>query len=268
MIEFCFMQIEYYLKQIKNTLDEYVFQKPRRLVREKPDYDFIKASVSENNPYCLIVSANYKETPFGGLFNTYSEYCITTIVHQGSGTADYELTGSHEGNNSYVLKITLGGIIGTPPHPKYILTKNGIVGPESEIPVDGKIPIGDATIFEFEVGGVVVLNDTYTWQTIAKRVNVSKEKEIDFGLHITIWAKTKKEIFESDGYLDQLSKFLIERYVTDGVQVIRQSPGVSRWIQGEFEIENNLVCGALDVLYSGAIYSQKEDALVCKVLWN
>ena len=265
MLEFCFTQLEYYLKKIQNTDEDYVFQQARRMVREKPDWDFIAANVQEKNPYCLITIADYKETSIGTFFNTYTEYYITDIAHTGTGTATYEITGKHEGNNSYILRISTGGTVGTIPYPQYQLKINEEMYLPADIPADGKIAINDATTFEFEVGGIVVLDDTYSWQTIARRVNVQKEKDIETRFRIEIWAKTKKELFETDGYYDQLSKLLIERYVTDGVQVIRQSPGTSRWIQSEFEKQNDLVRGALEITYKGAIYTTTEDALVCKI---
>lgn len=265
MLEFCFTQLEYYLKKIQNTDEDYVFQQARRMVREKPDWDFIAANVQEKNPYCLITIADYKETSIGTFFNTYTEYYITDITHTGTGTATYAITGKHEGNNSYILEISTGGTIGTIPYPQFELSINGGVPRTEDIPADGKIAINDATTFEFEVGGIVVLDDTYSWQTIARRVNVQKEKDIETRFRIELWAKTKKELFETDGYYDQLSKLLIERYVTDGVQVIRQSPGTSRWIQSEFEKQNDLVRGALEITYKGAIYTTTEDALVCKI---
>ncbi len=269
MIEFCYKKIEEYLKQIENSVSVKVFEQSRRLVREKPDWDFIKANVSVGNPYCCIVISAYKETPMGFLFDTYTDYSKTDITHTGSGTATYELTGNHKGNNSYVLKITTGGTVGTEPYPQYALSFDGgeTFGDPQDIPADGKISIGDGMAFEFEVGGAVVIDDTYAWQTIAKRVSVFKEKGITIKIRTEIWAKKKKELFESEeGYLDQFSNLLIERYVTDGVQVIRQLPGTGRWIQTEFEEENEIVRAALEVTYEGAHYSTKEDALVGELI--
>lgn len=269
MIETCFGFLEYYLKQIKNSEETYVFEESRRLVREKPDFDFIIANVSENNPYCLVNIADYRETPLGFLFNTYCEYEITDVAHTGTGTATYQVAGDHKGNNTYVLKISTGGTIGVEPYPQYQLKVNeDPYSDPADIPADGKIAIGDGTTFEFEVNGEVVTDDTYEWQTIAKRVNVTKEKEIELKLRTEIWAKTKKELFETGGYFDQLSQLAIERYVTDGVQVIYQSPGPSRWIQSRFETENNLIRGALEVSYRGSIFSIKEDALVCELIMS
>ena len=267
MIAFCFTQLEHYLKQIKNVDEDYVFQQSRRLVREKPDFDFIAANVTENNPYALITIADYKEISFNSFYDTYAEYYVTAIVHAGTGTAAYEITGSHEGNNSYVLKISQGGIVGTPPLPQYQLKINdGVYSAPADIPADGKIEIGDATTFEFSVGGEVVTNDTYTWQTIARRVNVKKDKEINLHLRAAIWAKTKKELFETGGYFSQLSQLLIEPYVTDGIQVIRQSPGPSRWIQSDFEKEHNLVAGAIEIDYAGSLFHTTYDALACRLV--
>lgn len=265
MIETCFEQFEYYLKQVKNAAEDYVFLQARRLVREKPDYDFITASVTEHNPYCLVVINDYQEKSLGYLFNTYTEYAITDIDHEGTGTATYEITGYHEGNNSYVLKISQGGIVGTEPYPQYqIKINDGAFGDPTDVPADGEISLPDNTTFAFEVGGLLVADDTYSWQTIAKRINVFKEKEITVKLRADIWAKTKKELFETDGYVHQVSQLLIERYVTDGTQVITQRPGPSRWVQSEFEKEHQLVRGALEVTYVGAQYRLVEDALVCK----
>ncbi len=271
MIEFCYKKIEEYLKQITNSLEENVFQQSRRLVREKPVWDFITANISENNPYCCIVISDYKETPMGFLYDTYVEYIITDITHTGSGAATYEITGNHKGNNSYILKITTGGTVGTEPYPQYAIQINGgdWSAPE-DIPADGKISIGDGTTFEFEVDGSVVTDDTYEWQTIAKRLNVFKEKGINIKIRTEIWAKKKKELFESGtGYLDQFSNLLIERFVTDGVQCIRQMPGTGIWIQTEFEKENEIVRAALEVTYEGAYYTTKdtkEGALVGELI--
>jgi len=267
MIEPCFTQLEYYLKQITNESEELPFTQPRRLVREKPDFDFIKASVSEGNPYCLITIADYAENPLGTLFRTYITYTVGSITHLGTGTATYAITGDHEGNNTFLLEITTSGIIGTEPYPQYRLKQNdGEFSTPQDIPADGAIAIPDNTIFTFEVGGAVVADDTYAWQTFALRANITKEKAITLRLRAAIWAKTKKELFATGGYFDQLSKLLVDRFVTDGEQAIRQSPGPSRWIQGEFERENDLIQGALEITYQGAIYSSREDALVCKVV--
>lgn len=269
MIEFCFTQLEYYLKQIKNSAEEYPFQQARQLVREKPDIDFITAHVAKDDPYCLISIADYKETPLGNFFDTYIQYEISDIIHTGTGTAAHQITGDHEGNNSYILKITAGGIIGTEPYPEYSLKINdGEFSTPQDIPGDGKIAIGDGTTFEFEVGSTVVTNDEYAWQTFALRINIHKEKILEIKFRVDIWAKTKQELFQTDGYFDQLSKLIIDRYVTDGVQVIHQSPGPSRWIQSEFEREHNLIHGALEISYTGAIYTTTEDALVCKLVMS
>ena len=263
MIEFCYKKIEEYLKQIENSLSVKVFEQSRRLVRERPNWDFIAADVTEDNPYCLISLSGYKENPMGFLFDTYIEYAITDIIRTGTGTAEYQITGNHKGNNSYILKITTGGTVGTLPYPQYTIQINGgDWSTPADIPADGKISLGDGSTFEFEVGGLVVLDDTYSWQTIAKRVNVDKEKEIGIKIRIEIWSKTKKELFETDGYFSQLTKLLIERYVTDGIQVIKQMPGTAYWIQSEFEKENEIIRGALEVAYLGAYYTTKEDALV------
>jgi len=268
MIEFCFTQLEYYLKQIKNSQNQYVFQASKRLVREKPDFDFVIANVIENNPYCLIVISDYKETLFNSFFDTYPEYYITNVIHSGTGSAEYEITGNHEGNNSYVLTIITGGTIGGgPPYPEYNLAINGKPGATQIIPADGKIPIGDGTTFEFEIGGEVVQNDIYSWSTVARRVNINKEKEIEFKLRVTIWSRTKKELFATDdGYFAQLSNLINEPFVTDGIQFIRQSPGPSRWLNGPFEQGNNLICGAIEISYQGAMYRTTYDALACRLV--
>ena len=267
MIEFCYKKIEEYLKEIKNSQEEYVFQQSRRLVRENPDFDFIAANVTEDNPYCLISISGYKENPRGFLFDIITEYEITEIEHTGTGIATYQITGNHKGNNSYVLKITTGGTVGTEPYPQYSIQING--GDWStpvDIPADGKILIGDGTTFEFEIGDLVVVDDTYSWQTIAKRVNVFKEKEIDIKIRIEIWAKTKKELFETGGYFSQLSSLLIDRYVTDGEQFIRQLSGSPHWLQSDFEKENEITKGAQEVIYHPAIFTTKEDALVGELI--
>jgi len=265
MIEFSYKTIEHYLKQIENSLSVKVFQQSRRLVREKPVWDFIKANVTENNPYCLISISDYKESAMGFLFDTYVDYSVSDITHTGTSAATYQITGSHKGNNSYILKITTEGTIGTAPYPQYSLQVNGgNWSAVAEIPADGKISIGDGTTFEFEVGGVVILDETYAWQTIAKRINVTKDKEIQVGIRIEIWAKTKKELFETGGYYKQLSAQLTERYVTDGEQVIQQMPGSSRFFQSDFEKQNNIVRGVQTIIYNGATYTTKEDALVCE----
>jgi hypothetical protein len=246
-----------------------VFAQPRRLIREKPDIDFIVASVKENEPYCCITINDYQEKKFGTLFDIYSEYIKSSITHLGIGDATYQITGNHQGNNSFQLKISSGGIIGDSPAPQYRLKINdGSYSDPADIPDSGKILIGDGTTFEFTVGGTVVAGDAYSWTTTAQRVNVYKEKEITFKLRADIWTKTKKELFMAGGYFDQLSRLMIDRYVTDGEQVIYVSPSPSRWIQSEFEQENNLIRGAQEIAYQGAIYTQKVDALITQFLYT
>jgi len=267
MIEFCFQKLESYLKQIKNSQNEYVFQKSRRLIREKPDYDYITARVTENDPYCLITIDDYKETDYGSFYDTYTEYYITAINHTGSGTTKCSISGNHEGNNSFILKISQAGIIGTPPLPEYQLKRNDQeFTPSAQIPADGRIAIGDGTTFAFEIGEEVIAEDAYTWSTIARRVNIIKIKEINLTLRATIWSKTKQELYSETGYLTQLSSLIKERFVTDGIQVVRQSLGPARFLQGPFETENNLVCGALNVSYTFSLYETRYDALATRLI--
>jgi hypothetical protein len=269
MIEFCFTNLEYYLKQIKNSDDVAVFALPRRLVREKPDIDFIKANVKEKNPYCLITIADYNETKFGILFDNYPDYFISDIAHVGKSSAAYQINGNHQGNNSYILKIAAGGTIGTEPYPTYQLKVNDDNWTDpAEIPASGIIPIEDNLTFNFQVAGIVITDDTYSFQTTAQQIKVYKEKEIIIKYRVEIWAKTKLELFQTGGYFDQLSQLMIDRYVTDGIQIINLSPSGARWIQSEFETEHSLIRGAQEFTYQGAIYTKKIDALITKFLFT
>lgn len=269
VIEFCFSTIEYYLKQVENSDKQKVFAQSRRLVREKPDFDFIRASVTAKNPYCLNTISDYQEQRFGYLFDTYPDYRITDIVHQGTGSEKFLLEGKHQGNNAYILKISTAGTVGPDTTAAYQLkiNKEEYTDPLT-VPADGIIPIEDNLSFNFEIGEDLVEDDTYSFETVALQIKVYKEKEITLKILTEIWSKSKQELFATGGYFDQLSKLVIERYITDGVQVINVSPSSARWVQSEFEAENELVRGALETVYQGALYTKKYDALITKFLFT
>lgn len=100
-----------------------------------------------------------------------------TVVHTGTG-AEPSLSGTHAGNNRFVLEITASGVVGT--DGSYELRRSiwdGSTWSAEEvvssgmIPADGKIACGNGQTLNFTAGQDVIQGDTYSWETEAYRVS-------------------------------------------------------------------------------------------------
>jgi hypothetical protein len=231
-----------------------------------PDDTFVEnCAITENKPFMSLYAGSQKYVRNWGLVKQVLDKSITEVVHEGGSTLQFELTGTHRGNNDYVLKIVQGGDPGTA---TYRLSTDGgeTFGDETTVPAGGEIDIGDGTILAFSGTGQFVSGDTYSWKTISLMKYTYRSHVYSGTVNIELLAFTEKELCGDEeagftGYMDQLVELFADKAgINNNGYPIRASilalPTVIK------DIRVNKYWGTMVLEVEGELYVEKSVPLV------
>ena len=235
-----------------------------RATLEFPDYDFLEnVDIQKDEPYMALIIASQSYNSMHRLVEKTVIQTISEIEHQGSSQASYDLSGTHRGNNSFVLEIVASGALGVA---EYHLSKDGgeSFGEVHTVPPDGQVAIGDGTIFTFGEEGDLVDGDSYFWQTISMMELNYQTDEMTVQIVIELYTANEVELLGDDeftGYLDQLKSFFIEqRAIHDGQHVFRVN--LDKKVQPYSDFRAGKFRGVMSVIIDGALYHKKQVPLI------
>jgi len=235
---------------------------------EFPDYEFIEsAQVKKDQPYMAMVIASQKYDSAYTLADKKEIQTVSDIIHAGSSTASYSISGDHRGNNDFLLKITVSGSLGVA---EYQLSKdNGETFEDSQvIPESGQVEIGDGTILTFGSEGNLVVGETYSWVTISMSELTYCTDTFIIKTVIQIYTADGIELFGDDnftGYQEQVRDFITEnRAIHDGSYIYRIN--LDQKAQPYSDTRNDLYRGLTSVIIEGALYYKKQIPLIGKAI--
>ncbi|MBD3285802.1 hypothetical protein GF359_05010 [candidate division WOR-3 bacterium] len=218
-VSWCYDRIEEGLSSLQNPSQAMVFTQGSRVIgRERLDP---RAVLMSQGPTAVLHVGSIILSNAAGYGGRELIYDKGTIVHTGTGTEEVSLTGSHAGNNRFVIEITASGTVGT--DGQYQLRKTPWTGSDwgteaevssGEILVDGKIAVSNGFIFCFEVGQSVVAGDTYSWETAAYRVLNRRIRDAVIPVTVEIEVQTEDEAVGEGGYVDQLMLMFAHKRLT------------------------------------------------------
>jgi hypothetical protein len=229
-----------------------------------PDYDFIeKVDVKENQPYMALIISSYVFNSNYHLANKKAIQTISDIDHQGTSAASYVLTGTHRGNNNFVIRIAASGALGTA---QYQWSKDGGDNYTNAqvVPPNGQIINGDGTTFTFGSEGNLVMGDVYTWETVSMMELTYCTDAVVYNVSIQLYTATKIELFGNTkftGYLDQLRQFFVEhRAINDSEYIYRVS--LNKKAQPYSDTRAGKYRGLLTIVIEGALYHKKQVPII------
>jgi len=278
-VSWCYDRVEEGLTALENPYQAMVFAQGSRVVgRERLDPRV--ATLSQGPTAVLHVGGVVllNATGYGGPEVIYRNG-DGSIVHTGTGTEEVSLTGTHSGNNRYVLEITSSGTVGS--GGGYELRKNPWTGSEwgeeevvssGSIPSDGKIEVGNGSTFVFTVGENVVQGDTYFWETEAYRVTNQQIRNATVPITAEIETVNEEEIIGSGGYLDQLMLMFAKKHLAaelyDGhyEEVTEEMNGMS--VTSYIENEQTLYRIDLTVHYTGKVFMAEVSPLITRMEYD
>jgi len=274
-VSWCYDRVEEGLTALENPFQAMVFAQGSRVIgRERLDPRV--ATLSQGPTALLHVSSITLSNArgYGGpevIYRNGSD----GITHTGTGTEEVSLTGTHSGNNRYVLEITESGTVGT--DGSYELRKTPWTGSDwgtevpvssGSIPADGKIEVGNGSVFEFTLNENVVQGDTYSWETEAYRVTNQQIRNATVLITAYIYAQTEEEVIGSGGYLDQLmlmfhrKTLAAELYDGHCEEVTEEMNGMS--VTPEIEGEQTTYRITLSLQYTGKVFMAEVSPLVTR----
>lgn len=276
-VSWCYDRVEEGLTALQNPSQALVFAQGSRVVgRERLDPRAV--TLSQGPTAVLHVSsialANAKG--YGGpevIYRNGSD----GITHIGTGTEQVAITGTHSGNNSYVLEITASGTVGT--SGSYELRKTPWTGSDwgteevvssGSIPADGKIDVENGSTFSFTLDEEVVAGDTYAWEAEAYRVTNQQIRNATVPITAEIETVNEEEIIGSGGYLDQLMLMFAKKHLAvelyDGhfEEVTEEMNGMS--VTSYIENEQTLYRIDLVVSYSGKVFIASVSPLITRTV--
>lgn len=278
-VSWCYDRVEEGLTALQNPYQAMVFAQGSRVIgRERLDPRV--ATLSQGPTAVLHVGSVklYNATGYGGPEVIYRNG-DGSIVHTGTGTEEVSLTGTHSGNNRYVLEITSSGTVGS--GGAYELRKNPWTGSEwgeeevvssGSIPSDGKIEVGNGSVFEFTLNENVVQGDTYSWEAEAYRVTNQQIRNATVPITAEIETVNEEEIIGSGGYLDQLMLMFAKKHLAaelyDGhyEEVTEEMNGMS--VTSYIENEQTLYRIDLTVHYSGKVFMAEVSPLITRMEYD
>ncbi len=273
-ISWCYGKVEEGLESLTNPSGALILARNTRvLARESLDK---RAVTLSQGPTAVINVGQIKM----GNTSTYGEpeiiYKFGTITHTGTGTALATLSGRHSGNNTFLLTITESGEVGT--SGSYTLTKTPWTGSgwgipavvsSGAIPLDGKIAVGDGSTISLTVGGSVVENDTYAWETESYRVTNRQIREAWANFTVSIYAENEEEVIGEGGYLDQLMlmfshKRFAEELYTDHSEEVTEELNTMTFTK-EVAGETTTYRIGLSLVYQGKVFLAEVSPLITLV---
>ena len=274
-VSWCYDRVEEGLTALENPFQAMVFAQGSRVIgRERLDP---RVATLSQGPTALLHVGGVtllNAQGYGGPEVIYRNGA-DGIVHTGTGTEEVSLTGTHSGNNRYVLEITESGTVGT--DGSYELRKTPWTGSDwgtevpvssGSIPADGKIEVGNGSVFEFTLNENVVLGDTYSWETEAYRVTNQQIRNATVLITAYIYAQTEEEVIGSGGYLDQLmlmfhrKTLAAELYDGHCEEVVEEMTQMS--VTPEIEGEQTTYRITLSLHYSGKVFMAEVSPLVTR----
>lgn len=276
-VSWCYDRVEEGMSVLENPSQALVFAAGSRVIgRERLDK---RSVVLSQGPTAVlhvgnIVLANARG--YGGpeiIFRNGSD----AITHTGTGTEQVSITGSHSGNNSYILEITASGTVGT--DGAYQLRKKPWTGSDwgtevevssGSIPSDGKVDVENGTTFEFTVGQSVVDDDTYAWETEAYRVTNQRVRNATVPISAYIYAQNEEEVIGTGGYLDQLmlmfarKRLAAELYDDHYEEVTEEMTGMT--VTPEVDGEQTIYRVTVSVRYTGKVFMAQVSPLVTRIV--
>lgn len=278
-VSWCYDRVEEGLTALQNPFQAMVFAQGSRVIgRERLDPRV--ATLSQGPTAVLHVGGVVllNATGYGGPEVIYRNG-DGSIVHTGTGTEEVSLTGTHSGNNRYVLEITSSGTVGS--GGAYELRKNPWTGSEwgeeevvssGSIPSDGKIEVGNGSTFVFTVGENVVQGDTYFWETEAYRVTNQQIRNAEVLINAHIYAQTEEEVIGSGGYLDQLmlmfhrKTLAAELYDGHYETVTEEMTGMS--VAPEIDGEQTTYRITVSLHYEGKVFMAEVSPLITRMEYD
>lgn len=235
-----------------------------RATLEFPDYDFLEnVDVKKDEPYMALIISSQAYSSMHRLVEKTAIQTVSEIEHQGSSQASFDLSGTHRGNNDFVLEIVTSG---SPGAAEYRLSKDGgeSFGEVQTVPADGQVTIGDGTTLTFGAEGDLVAGDSYFWQTISMMELKYRTDELSIRTIIELYTADEIELLGDDnftGYLDQLRSFFIEqRAIHDGEHIFRVN--LDRKAQPYSDFRGGKFRGVISVIIEGALYYKKQVPLI------
>lgn len=226
-----------------------------RVSYDFPDYNFLESIVKKYEPYMFVLILRQNFINEYTLADTKDIQTVSAVMHSGTSSASYSLSGSHIGNHKYQLKIETGGSLGIA---EYRLSGDDgqTWGSLETVPANGQIAIGDGTIFTFGSEGDLVQGDIYSWETVSMQDKIFQTDKFMFALRIEIYAAYEDEFFGTDsrlGYPDQLLNFFSEnRAIDDGEYIYRIN--LDKGSQPLSDIRAGLFRSGVSVLLEGSLY--------------
>ncbi|TET23428.1 MAG: hypothetical protein E3J71_02300 [Candidatus Stahlbacteria bacterium] len=279
-VSWCYDRVEEGLTALENPFQAMVFAQGSRVVgRERLDPRAV--TLSQGPTAVLHVSsialANAKG--YGGPEVIYRNG-DGSIVHTGTGTEEVSLTGTHSGNNSYVIEITESGEVGS--GGKYELRKTPWTGSawgteevvsSGPIPTeDGKIDVGNGSTFSFTLDEEVVAGDTYAWETEAYKVTNQQIRNATVSISAHIYAQNEEEVIGSGGYFDQLmlmfhrKTLAAELYDGHYETVTEEMTGMS--VAPEIDGEQTTYRITVSLHYEGKVFMAEVSPLITRMEYD
>ncbi len=275
-VSWCYDRVEEGLTALENPFQAMVFAQGSRVIgRERLDP---RVATLSQGPTALLHVSSITLSNARGYGGPEVIYCNgnDAITHTGTGTEEVSLTGTHSGNNRYVLEITESGTVGT--DGSYELRKMPWTGSDwgtevpvssGSIPTTGIIDVENGTAFKFLTqGSEVVAGDTYSWETEAYRVTNQQIRDATVLITAYIYAQTEEEVIGSGGYLDQLmllfhrKKLAAELYDGHCEEVTEEMNGMS--VTPEIEGEQTTYRITVSLRYSGKVFMAEVSPLVTR----
>lgn len=235
-----------------------------RATLEFPDYDFLEnVNVRKDEPYMALIIASQAYSSMHRLVEKTAIQTVSEIEHQGSSQASFDLSGSHRGNNYFILEIVTSGALGAA---EYHLSKDGgeSFGEAQTVPPGGQVAIGDGTTLTFGAEGDLVAGDSYYWQTVSMMELKYRTDELTVRIVIELYTADEIELLGNDnftGYFDQLKSFFTEqRAIHDGEHIFRIN--LDRKAQPYSDFRAGKFRGVISVIIEGALYYKKQVPLI------
>jgi len=167
------------------------------------DKDIQEYQIVPGKPAMRLYASEQRYIRDWALVKTEKDIRITGIIHEGSSTLMYELTGEHRGNCSYILKIVEGGDPGVA---TYTLSNDGgeSWSETYTIPGSGEVVIGDGTTMVFSGYGQFIADDAYSWQTVSLQINTYRTHRLTGQISIDMIAADSDEMENYHGQLISL----------------------------------------------------------------
>jgi len=276
-VSWCYDRVEEGISYLQNPSQALVFAMGSRVIgRERLDPRVLPLS---QGPTAVLHVAGVNLSNASGYGGPEVIYARGAITHTGTGTEEVALTGVHSGNNKSVLEITASGTVGT--DGSYQLRKTPWTGSDwgtevevsaGAIPTDGKIDVGNGSVFEFTVGQSVVDDDTYSWEAESYRVTNQQIRDAVVSINASIYAENEAEVIDAGGYLDQLmlmfarKRLAAELYDDHFEEVTEEMKTMSVTPEVDGEVTTYRV--TVSLLYTGKVFMAEVSPLITRTEYD